>query len=104
MASRSRSNQVSTTWDNCRWENRFGNIGRPSMNRYANGWVMGTAVAILLLASNRGDAQGDKWGTIKGQIVFGGDKIPPRKAIEVKQDPNHCLAANKTANLKDGTI
>jgi hypothetical protein len=62
------------------------------------------AVAILLVVSDRATAQGDKWGTIKGQVVFGGDKIPPRKEIKVTVDQNHCLGANKTANLKEGTI
>jgi hypothetical protein len=74
------------------------------MNPFARLLGMVAAVAIVLLASNRSDAQGDKWGTIKGEIVFGGDKIPPRKVIDVKVDPNVCLATNKTANLKDGTI
>jgi hypothetical protein len=62
------------------------------------------AGAILLLAASRSEAQDDKWGTIKGQVVWGGDKIPPRKAIKVNIDQAHCLLANPTANPCDGTI
>jgi hypothetical protein len=63
------------------------------------------AVAVLLVPQRSG-AQGDKdkWGTIKGQVVFGGDKIPPREELPVTVDKDHCLAVNKTANLKTGTI
>jgi hypothetical protein len=73
------------------------------MNRMLTLLVI-AAVGATLLTSHRGDAQGDKWGTIKGQVVFGGDKIPPRKEIKVTVDQKHCLADNDTANLKDGTI
>jgi hypothetical protein len=60
------------------------------------------AVAILLLpVCYRADAQ---WGDLKGQVVFGGDKIPARAEIPVNVDKDHCLSANKTANLKTGTI
>src|SRR6516225_5641987 len=31
------------------------------------------------------------WGTVKGQIVFGGDKIPERKTMDVTMDKAHCL-------------
>jgi hypothetical protein len=64
------------------------------------------AASAVLLVSSRGDAQGakDKWGTIKGQIVWGGDKIPPRAPVKVTSDQKHCLMANDTANLQDGTI
>src|SRR5271155_5810247 len=74
------------------------------MNRSTKTLGILAAVATLLLASNRSDAQGDKWGTIKGQVAFGGDKIPPRKVIDVKTDANVCLATNPTADLKAGTI
>jgi hypothetical protein len=68
------------------------------------------AVTLLALAATflfdapRSDAQGDQWGTIKGQIVWGGDKIPERATIQVKNDPQHCLKDNKTADAAKGTI
>jgi plastocyanin len=34
----------------------------------------------------------DGWGTIKGQIVFGGEKIPDRKLQNVTMDKEHCLS------------
>jgi hypothetical protein len=35
--------------------------------------------------------QSDSWGTIKGQIVYEGDSIPERKALNVTKDQEHCL-------------
>jgi hypothetical protein len=32
------------------------------------------------------------WGTIKGQIVFDGDKVPENSKLEVNKDQDHCLA------------
>jgi len=31
------------------------------------------------------------WGTIKGQIVFGGAQVPEPKKLKVDKDQNHCL-------------
>src|SRR6266852_5204707 len=39
-------------------------------------------------AANQGDAA---WGTIKGQIVYDGDPVPERKALNVNKDQEHCL-------------
>jgi hypothetical protein len=77
-----------------RWEIR--------MHRCLTACVM-AAAGLLLTAAERSDAQ-EKWSTIKGQIVWGGDKIPDRKTIDVKVDPAHCLSANPTADKAKGTI
>jgi hypothetical protein len=68
-----------------------------------NALVMMAATAIVLLASDRSCAQDDKWGTIKGQVVWGGDKIPPRKVIKLAGNQAVCVA-NPTYNPCDGTV
>jgi hypothetical protein len=41
-------------------------------------------------------ADDDKaWGTIKGQIVFGGDKLPDPVELKVDKDQDHCLEKGK---------
>jgi hypothetical protein len=41
-------------------------------------------------------ADDDKnWGTIKGQVVFGGDKLPEPVEIKVDKDQAHCLGKGK---------
>jgi hypothetical protein len=71
------------------------------MNRYFTAITMMAAVAVVLVASGRGDAQ---WGDVKGQVVWGGKDIPAPKEIKVTVDQAHCLVANKTANVCNGTI
>src|SRR5437899_10286244 len=39
-------------------------------------------------AADQGDSA---WGTIKGQIIYDGDPIPERKALNVSKDQEHCL-------------
>src|SRR5215471_8951987 len=39
----------------------------------------------------REPARTEAWGTIKGQIVFGGDKVPAAEALKVDKDQEHCL-------------
>jgi hypothetical protein len=51
---------------------------------------------LVLAAAVRADQQPQPpapagWGTIKGQIVFAGDKIPEPQKIDPDQDANHCL-------------
>jgi hypothetical protein len=73
------------------------------MRRFLPVIALFTVSAITLLASGRSDAQDDsKWATIKGKVVWGGDKLPETKWITVTVDQGHCLSANKTA--KDGKI
>jgi hypothetical protein len=75
------------------------------MHRIVPSLVMLTAApALLLLACGRGDAQDGKWGTIKGQVVWGGKAIPARKEILVAADKAHCLLKNPTADPCKGTI
>jgi hypothetical protein len=74
------------------------------MSRDLTRFVMLAAVAALLAAPDRGFAQNDKWGTVKGKIVWGGKDIPKRTPINVTVDKAHCLTANPTANICDGTI
>jgi hypothetical protein len=41
-------------------------------------------------------AQGNAdWGTVKGQIVWGADKLPEVKPINVDKDQDHCLEKGK---------
>jgi hypothetical protein len=35
------------------------------------------------------------WGTLKGRIVFSGDKLPVPEELKVDKDPMHCLAKGK---------
>jgi hypothetical protein len=74
------------------------------MKRCMTAWMMIAVSAVVL--PGRGDAQGakDKWGTIKGQVVWSGNDIPPREELKVVADQKHCLMANETANLGKGTI
>ena len=41
--------------------------------------------------TNKPPAEGG-WGTIKGRVVFGGDKIPEPKKLDVTKDQDHCLS------------
>jgi hypothetical protein len=60
--------------------------------------------ALLLLAASRSDAQAGKWGTIKGQVVWGGNEIPLRKEILIPANLAQLLANNPNANLQNGRI
>jgi hypothetical protein len=60
-------------------------------------------LAFLALVSmptlSQGQAGGGQWGSIKGQIVFGGDELPVAKEINVEgQDKKECLAKGKLYN------
>jgi hypothetical protein len=51
------------------------------------------AVLILseaLMASAPAPVKG--WGTVKGQVIFSGDKVPDNPIIEVNRDKKHCLS------------
>jgi len=53
------------------------------------------AVATLALAAvlfTPGVTQAEGWGTVKGQVVFGGGAIPPNDKADVNKDQAHCLA------------
>lgn len=53
-----------------------------------------TFVAVLVLWTPDVQAQGKegKWGSIKGQIVWGGDKLPPNPEAKITTDKVACLA------------
>jgi hypothetical protein len=53
---------------------------------------------VFVLASARAAEEG--WGTVKGQVVFGGDTIPQPKEIDVSnnQDKQHCLSKGPLFN------
>lgn len=61
------------------------------------------AASAALLVSGRSEAQ-QKWGDIKGKVVWGGKEIPPEERIKVTVDQAHCLVANPTADPCNGTI
>src|SRR6516164_2208978 len=74
------------------------------MRRTTPAILLCSSAALLLALSHRSEAQGDKdWSTIKGRVVWGGDKAPAPKRITVTLDKDHCLGANPTAD-KNGTI
>src|SRR5262249_46768400 len=53
--------------------------------------TFGTGFGVLTSSASAAD---DNWGTVKGQVVFGGDTIPQSKEIDVSnnQDKQHCLS------------
>src|SRR5437868_582450 len=64
-------------------------------NRAATSLML--VVSLGLFLTNHVTAADEKeaaWGTIKGQVVFGGDAIPAPKPIDVgnNQDKQHCLS------------
>jgi plastocyanin len=51
--------------------------------------ALAIVVAAALIAA--GAVRADGWGTIKGQVVFAGDKVPERAPFKVDKDQNECL-------------
>jgi len=49
-------------------------------------------VAVALLA---GSAHAQQWGTLQGQIIWGGAKVPDRKPLNVDKDQENCLRNGK---------
>jgi hypothetical protein len=54
-------------------------------------FTLGAAFALFLAPARAAD---DSWGTVKGQVVFGGDTIAQPKEIDVSNnlDKQHCLS------------
>jgi hypothetical protein len=46
------------------------------------------------------DDKADDWGTLKGQVVFDGDKLPVTEELKVEKDQEHCLMNGKLFNDK----
>jgi hypothetical protein len=53
---------------------------------------VGLAVVVGVDVSAGAGRADDGWGTITGQVVFGGDAIPERKPVDVTKDQEHCLS------------
>ena len=51
---------------------------------------MSLAVTLVCLSFTRAD-EDNSWGTVKGQIVWGGHKLPAREREVVDKDKEHCL-------------
>jgi hypothetical protein len=51
----------------------------------------------------KAEADGE-WGTIKGQVIFGGDKIPAPVVLNVNKDQQACLATKKQLTSEDWVI
>src|SRR5690348_613377 len=49
------------------------------------------AVAGAMVLSATGVVRAEGWGTIKGQVVWAGDKVPERVPLKVDKDQNACL-------------
>jgi hypothetical protein len=54
--------------------------------------VLAAVGAAALLAPGGLLAQDGGWGTIKGQIIYGGENLPKPEKIKVTQNQDHCLA------------
>jgi hypothetical protein len=60
-------------------------------------WLLLTACCALWfgVTGPAADDKADDWGTVKGQLVFEGDKLPEPEELKVQKDENHCLAKGK---------
>jgi len=47
--------------------------------------------AVPLTLALGGSVAAEEWGTIKGQITWGGQEPPPRVKLDVNKDQVHCL-------------
>lgn len=53
------------------------------------------ALAAILLCGSvmpAAPAAAEEWGTIKGQIIYAGDKVPDMETLKVEKDTAHCLS------------
>jgi hypothetical protein len=53
--------------------------------------VLGLALVSAVVLTSVGALQAEGWGTIKGQVVWAGDKVPERAPLKVDKDQNDCL-------------
>jgi hypothetical protein len=54
--------------------------------------------SVCLLGGSSSAADDKDWGTIKGRIVWGGDKVPEPSELKVDKDQMHCLEKGKLFN------
>ena len=55
-------------------------------------FYLGLAITSISAFALAGSAFAADWGSIKGQVVFGGKSIPEAKKVEVNKDQQHCLS------------
>jgi hypothetical protein len=60
------------------------------MNTAFWGWIWALTLAVGTALA--GSAAEGEWGTVKGRIVWGGDKLPEAKTVNVNKDQDHCLS------------
>src|SRR4051812_36059304 len=61
------------------------------MRRSIAGLVILATAAVLAAAAGPVLAQGQTWGTLKGQVVWKGAPVEKKK-LNITQDKEHCLA------------
>jgi len=54
--------------------------------------VMTTAAAVVAALVLCDSARAQNWGTVKGQVVWGPDKLPVKEKAKVDKDETHCLS------------
>jgi hypothetical protein len=54
--------------------------------------LLGTFLLLSAAGATRAE---DKWGTIKGQVIYGGEKAPAPVVLKVDKDAPDCLATKK---------
>ena len=62
--------------------------------------LLALLAGLSLLPANRSEAADDEkdWSTIKGRIVFDGDKVPEPEELKIDKDQGHCLEKGKLFN------
>lgn len=55
-------------------------------------------LTLLMLGSLSAEAVAQQWGTVKGQVVYGGPSVPDRDKINVTKDRQHCLSKGPLLN------
>lgn len=61
-------------------------------------WLLLLSCCGLSLLATPGPAADDKaedWGSVTGQIVFEGDKVPTAEQLNIQKDQEHCLSKGK---------
>ena len=61
------------------------------MIRYTGAVLAALGLAVLGLVPGLAQDSKGAWGTIKGRIIWGGAKLPEKKALKVTVDQAHCL-------------
>jgi plastocyanin len=59
---------------------------------FLTGAIFAVLGASLLGRTGRAADPPQQWGTVKGQVVWGGGELPPQKNARVDKDQEHCLS------------